>query len=472
MTDKTALQIPPELLAAVERSGNGEFTRLIRQCHEILAANPQHAQALHVVGGIAHRLRQLDIAADFIRAAVQLDPENVEFVGNLGNLYQDLGRIDLGIECFRKAIVLAPKMGIAHNNLANLLHEKGELEGAAASYRRAVEMQPDFFPAWSNLGIVLKKLDQIEPAIEAFEEANRIKPDFVAAGVNLCTVYQEQGAVDRAIAGLTDIVGRHPDAIAPANKLMEIHFERGELAQAAGLASGVRKLDPRHQLAIACEAFGRLESGDVDGFVDLYGRQDLIHRQMIPPPGGFSDRAQLHDALEQEILEHPSLKWVHDTYETSRRGFVFGVLDQPGPALAAIGDMLHERVADFIANMPREPDHPLYGMAPENMTLKLWATILTGSGHHPSHLHEGTWLSGTYYVRVPKAANNQDHAGWIAFDGFSHLPGFEQNGEKLVRRVEPEEGLLVLFPSYAFHETVAFEGDDTRIGLSFDFIPA
>jgi tetratricopeptide (TPR) repeat protein len=471
--DAVAPGIPAEYIAAVEKSGDQELQRLTGQCREILTANPEHAQALHVIGGIAHRLRLLDLAAEFIRAAIRFGPEHFEFVGNLGNVYQDLGRIDLAIDCFRKVIETAPTAEMAHNNLANLLHEKGELEEAASSYRRAVEIHPEFFGAWSNLGIVLKKLDQVSPAIEAFERAIRIKPDFVEAKTNLCVAQHQQGHTDQAIRGLHQIVTQHPDAIVPANKLMEMQFEQGDTAAAARLARKFRQHNPRHQMAIACETFGRLAAGDIEEFDYLYGHHDHIHRQIIPPPSEFEDRADFHDALQREILNHPSIKWVHDSHETSRRGFVYGLLEQPGPALTAIEHILRDRKDSFISAMPRDADHPFYGMAPENLALKLWATILNGSGSHPSHLHEGSWLSGTYYVRVPNASHpeNSEHAGWIAFDGFSHMSKLKQHTKKYVRRVKPEEGLLVLFPSYTFHETVVFHGDDLRISLSFDFSP-
>jgi hypothetical protein len=38
-------------------------------------------------------------------------------------------------------------------------------------------------------------------------------------------------------------------------------------------------------------------------------------------------------------------------------------------------------------------------------------------------------------------------------------------------RVRPEEGLLVLFPSYLYHRTLPFEEDGTRISVAFDVVP-
>ena len=40
-----------------------------------------------------------------------------------------------------------------------------------------------------------------------------------------------------------------------------------------------------------------------------------------------------------------------------------------------------------------------------------------------------------------------------------------------VRLVKPKEGLLVLFPSYFYHRTIPFEGDEERVSIAFDFVP-
>ena len=38
--------------------------------------------------------------------------------------------------------------------------------------------------------------------------------------------------------------------------------------------------------------------------------------------------------------------------------------------------------------------------------------------------------------------------------------------------VQPAPGLLALFPSYFWHGTVPFGGDDTRLTIAFDLVPA
>ena len=38
--------------------------------------------------------------------------------------------------------------------------------------------------------------------------------------------------------------------------------------------------------------------------------------------------------------------------------------------------------------------------------------------------------------------------------------------------VRPEEGMLIVFPSYIYHRTMPYGSDDPRISIAFDIGPA
>ena len=42
--------------------------------------------------------------------------------------------------------------------------------------------------------------------------------------------------------------------------------------------------------------------------------------------------------------------------------------------------------------------------------------------------------------------------------------------EPETRLIEPEEGLMLLFPSYMFHRTLPFSGSGERISIAFDVL--
>jgi uncharacterized protein (TIGR02466 family) len=97
-------------------------------------------------------------------------------------------------------------------------------------------------------------------------------------------------------------------------------------------------------------------------------------------------------------------------------------------------------------------------------SLHLWANVLSKGGHQISHIHPDAFISGVYYLKVPKSIENDNKEN--SFQGCL-LFSQEESNRYYVR---PNEGLLVLFPSYFHHETVPLEHQETRVCIAFDVI--
>ncbi len=465
-------EVLAQLEAEVARVGDQRLRAAARRYVLMLRSRPEHPDSLHGLGLIAGRLGKPSLAAPLMRAAIRSDPARLDFVGNLGNVYKNMGRFGPAIACYRKVLEAVPDSAMAYNNLGNVLQEQGDLEQAVESYRRALAARPDFPEAWTNLGNTLQKQGQSEAAVAAFHKALELKPGFPAALMNLGSTLQKLGEAEQAVACLKQVLAVQPNSTPAANKLQRIYLDQGRYREVLEVGHDVRRRSATNQMAAACDAFAHLALGDTERFRYLYGMADLPAQVMLDPPGDAPDLASFNQALAADVLSHPSLKWIDDTYETSRRGFVYGLLDQKTPAVEQFAAQLRAAIERFKAGLTGDPGHPFFGNIPDGYAINLWATVLGGGGHHPPHHHEGNWLSGVYYARVPRSvsAAGEEQAGWIVFDGFTHLPGMAGH-ENFVRRVEPVEGLLVLFPSYFMHATVPFTGDDTRVSLAFDLAP-
>ena len=72
-------------------------------------------------------------------------------------------------------------------------------------------------------------------------------------------------------------------------------------------------------------------------------------------------------------------------------------------------------------------------------------------------------------VALPGAVAGERREGWIRFGrpGIPTRPPLEAQ-----HFIKPEPGLLALFPSYMWHGTVPFSGDETRLTIAFDVVPA
>ena len=133
---------------------------------------------------------------------------------------------------------------------------------------------------------------------------------------------------------------------------------------------------------------------------------------------------------------------------------------------------LRNAIDSRIDEIQKVSNHPFFSRAPARYQLTFIASILRAQGWHPPHIHESSWLSGVYYVRVPLAVieSSVDHAGWLQFGKPDYkLP---ENYTPKVTVRKPEEGSAVTFPSYFFHGTIPYSADGERIGIAFDVYPA
>ena len=139
----------------------------------------------------------------------------------------------------------------------------------------------------------------------------------------------------------------------------------------------------------------------------------------------------------------------------------------------AISDLLNVvRVAvdAFETNLNDEVDHPFVRRRPKRALLNAWAVVYPGNAHQVAHVHETGWLSGVYYVSVPKMSCDDPRSGSLVL-GALELEGFNANPPWGTRDIRPIPGRLILFPSYVPHATIPTGSTDRRICIAFDVQP-
>ena len=123
-----------------------------------------------------------------------------------------------------------------------------------------------------------------------------------------------------------------------------------------------------------------------------------------------------------------------------------------------------------MAKLPDDPAHPFLRRKATRLDFSgSWSVRLKGGGFHVPHFHNLGWMSSAYYARLPQAsaAAHERHEGWIQFGRPPEMFGLDLPPRRVA---EPRPGRLVLFPSYLWHGTIPFDGDD-RLTAAFDYIP-
>ena len=212
------------------------------------------------------------------------------------------------------------------------------------------------------------------------------------------------------------------------------------------------------------------ELGEHAAARELLGFDDLIQRVRCSPPAGFADMTAFNEALAAHIRGHPTLQEAPESYSMERGKSTGELFPGRGPAITAFQKMIERAVDDYREVLPQGSDHPFVAGLPRQTRTTAWGVILDAGAYQVPHIHPSAWLSGVYYVHLPRAVDEDDaaHAGWIEF-GRPYWD-FQIRAEPETRLIKPEEGLMLLFPSYTFHRTLPFKGDEERISIAFDVL--
>ena len=89
-----------------------------------------------------------------------------------------------------------------------------------------------------------------------------------------------------------------------------------------------------------------------------------------------------------------------------------------------------------------------------------WAVVLGCGGYQKRHIHPEAIVSGVIYIKLPEETKDT-----TLIEGNLIL---HTHQTKTI--ITPEEGLVVVFPSYLAHETVPLKTDCERICIAFNFI--
>ena len=169
----------------------------------ILATDPRHGPALHMMGLMAHQVGQDDVAVDLLTRAAQFDPGSAALHSNLALALRGLGRNAEAVASLRRALALKPDSAEAHNNLGNAQMEQGQVKAATASFRRAVELNPALAAAQANLGDALWSQGLLAEAAACHQRVLALLPGDADTLKSLAMLSLAQGDASAAMAHVT-----------------------------------------------------------------------------------------------------------------------------------------------------------------------------------------------------------------------------------------------------------------------------
>jgi uncharacterized protein (TIGR02466 family) len=497
-----------EVLASRARQAleSGDVAEAQKLARRALADAPDDPNVLRSLAELAAYAGNVEEACDLLEDAISHRGPTVPAAWQvrLGDLRVQLGKLDDGVRAYETALSAAPDEKAAWVGLATARDAQRNTPAAIKAWERVVALDHDDWEAAISLGEGWMEIREFDRAEESFAKAGKGDPGRPAVMVGRGMLEMYRSRPNEAIATFQTCSARHPKyapghaalgavlraegrfeeaaqalerakALAPNDNnytlaLGRVLLEGGWPDRAAAEAKEYLASHPGHSGALALEALTTLALGDAAGVARFFDYPTVVSATRLPVPKGFSDIAAFNKALAAHAASHPTLMAApasHSTYDGLHSG---SLLVEPRGPVAPFEEAIESVVGDYWERLSDATDQPFAARRPTDVVLAMWCIVLGRGSHQGPHIHPAAWLSGVYYPQIPEGIRTgAGPEGWLEFGEPDRA--FPTKIKPPLHRVRPEEGLVVIFPSYLYHRTIPFEEEGTRISVAFDIVP-
>ncbi|MDO8416142.1 MAG: tetratricopeptide repeat protein [Agitococcus sp.] len=179
------LENVPELFKkAYTTFTEGDATKAEELYLEILAINPKHIDSLHNIGVIALSSHRPQMAIEYLRKAVKLNPSAI-FFHHLAIAYSNVHQQDEAVACLYKSIELNPAYAEGYNDLGLAMRATHRYNEAIEFFSKAISIAPNNDTFIGNLACCYNDIGDDKLAIEWFSKAIAINPNLPTHHQNL-----------------------------------------------------------------------------------------------------------------------------------------------------------------------------------------------------------------------------------------------------------------------------------------------
>jgi tetratricopeptide (TPR) repeat protein len=147
----------------------------------LLAAQPDHFDARHLLGVLQQQQGRSPEALASIGAALETNPDFPPALLNYAVVLRALGRLPEALAGFDRALAIKPDYAEALYNRGLALIDLDRALEALASFDKALAIRPDYLEALVSRGNTLGKLGRAAEALASFEAALALRADHVEA---------------------------------------------------------------------------------------------------------------------------------------------------------------------------------------------------------------------------------------------------------------------------------------------------
>lgn len=378
----------------------------------------------------------------------------------------DLAPPAVAVALLEQAVRKQPSRAALHLKLAQIHLDQYDFAAATDSLGRALAIDSNLLKARRRLAFCHNVLGRHEDALQALEPSSLAEHERAVALAQL-GLWAE---AEREWRAVLESCPEHWLALRQLSKRLRKTQRTAELVE---LCEDLHARNVHHAMLFYAWGTALALQGNDDRARALLFDHNRVAELELPLPNGYSELAHFNADLSEEILNNQNQLRNFPVEDHANRGSarVHALFNGRRPDLVAtLLDLLQSLIGHWKPAC-HGPFDPWSDARPTVAHLNPWGLIQRGDAYEEWHLHSSGWLSGVYYVQIPKSVTAEGAGqGCIEFGPPTALAR-ELPAYLPTWRHRPKAGTLLLAPSHYAHRTIPSGADEYRISLAFDVIP-
>jgi tetratricopeptide (TPR) repeat protein len=158
-----------------------------------------------------HRRGRLQEATSAYRELLAVEPDHADALHLLGSAWTDLQRYPEALQCFDRALELRPDLAPAYLGRGTVLLHLGRLEPALANIGQAIRLHPKDARAYNTLGAALERAKRLPEALVCLDQSLALDPRQPEAHLNRGILLLGQGRPADALASIERALALRPE---------------------------------------------------------------------------------------------------------------------------------------------------------------------------------------------------------------------------------------------------------------------
>jgi len=304
---KTSLLIKEGL--SFHQSGNLDRAREVYL--SILKIDPDHFDALQLLGVLASQTNQWANAVEFFQKAISLQSTSAIVFFNQGIAFQELNLLDQALVSYCNAIQLESNYVQAIYNKAVVLKGLDRLDDALLCYDKVIELKPDYAEAYSNRGNILEHKTRYADALDDFSKVTELKAEHPEGYINRGRVLWKLKSLEQSLVNYDKAIELEPG-------FAQAYFGKGVVqGELNKLVDAVKSYDKatylKHDFSIAFNNLGSVfkKLGNLNQALSNYDRSiyhGVHYAQAYSNRGLVLQKLQRFDEAISDFIKAISLK--------------------------------------------------------------------------------------------------------------------------------------------------------------------